>query len=513
MLSNEANGCRFQPKPNPLIIRYCEETTDASRPRANRNSIVIVAPWKTGLDVTKDRIRDHLGWLEVKATIGSGGDPIKMSQLADHITSSKNAISTQLRQAYCIVVTRGDDDIVHAFKLTVDTNENLFDTVKKDKKARIHETTLAPEALLPDGPFDVWREEEPRRRVKDLVSAFSEQAKLPKMLRRSELLNTVANGAEQGLLVLSLKRPDGTSRTWWRARIDEAALADGDLEVVQNAHAELSSLPTALVVPGALDGVGSSTKLEAAELLAYFAGGKTISVEEEGYTLSQAIPKCTEQVALASISDAVEAGLVWVTNGPASIWKEPVPAGVVNRMASIHPKPDPIPVQDITPETTPDAWNGEEATALSFRQALAKKRGVLDLPWPLVVDVIGQALNSRFIEAVAGPTAWPCEAHQAGSVSFKLPAKQTAAGGGGQGAPQGAPIPPRAPAAPFGQASLDTAALQNLVDALPDISDAAGSLTVRFKVAIELGEGETASPEVQQAIREALAKVSGEFAS
>jgi hypothetical protein len=48
--------------------------------------------------------------------------------------------------------------------------------------------------------------------------------KLPKMLRRKDLFDTVSNGCEQGLYVLSLPRPDGSARTWWRAQVDESAL-------------------------------------------------------------------------------------------------------------------------------------------------------------------------------------------------------------------------------------------------------------------------------------------------
>jgi hypothetical protein len=91
--------------------------------------------------------------------------------------------------------------------------------------------------------FDLWRQDEDRRRVKTIVGAFAERPKLPKMLRRKDLVDTMSNGCIQGLYVLSLPRPDGTARTWWRMPIDESELNDDALEAVQNSAAVLDSRP------------------------------------------------------------------------------------------------------------------------------------------------------------------------------------------------------------------------------------------------------------------------------
>jgi hypothetical protein len=104
------------------------------------------------------------------------------------------------------------------------------------------------------------------------VGAFAERPKLPKMLRRKDLLDTVANGAMQGLFALSLARPDGSARTWWRTRIDETALADDNLEAVQNSAATLESLDPGLVAPGVLEGLSWATGVKVADLVTYFNG-------------------------------------------------------------------------------------------------------------------------------------------------------------------------------------------------------------------------------------------------
>ena len=85
--------------------------------------------------------------------------------------------------------------------------------------------------MLPGGPYDLWRDGEPSRRVKDLVGAFAQFPKLPKMLRTKEILDTVAQGVRDGIWVARVLRPDRTARTFWRTAIDEPALKDSGLEV------------------------------------------------------------------------------------------------------------------------------------------------------------------------------------------------------------------------------------------------------------------------------------------
>ena len=67
---------------------------------------------------------------------------------------------------------------------------------------------MSADALLPDGPYDLWRAGETRRFVKDLVGAFAQFPHLPKMLNRKAILDTLVAGCEAGMFVLQLTRPD-----------------------------------------------------------------------------------------------------------------------------------------------------------------------------------------------------------------------------------------------------------------------------------------------------------------
>ena len=76
------------------------------------------------------------------------------------------------------------------------------------------------------------RADEQSRRVKDLVGAFAQFPKLPKMLRKKEIVDTVVDGVEAGIWVARAMRPDRSVQTFWRTAIDEPALDDAGLELV-----------------------------------------------------------------------------------------------------------------------------------------------------------------------------------------------------------------------------------------------------------------------------------------
>jgi hypothetical protein len=65
-----------------------------------------------------------------------------------------------------------------------------------------------------------------------------------------------------------------------------------------------------------------------------------------------------------------------------------------------------------------------DATALSLQTAISAKVAPprVTLPWSTLCKAINNALNSRFLEVVAGgPVSWPCEAQSAAAVEFRLP--------------------------------------------------------------------------------------------
>ena len=201
-------------KPNAEARRFIDETTAPDRPRTFRNAVVMVAPSRDGLDAARSRVREYLGWEEVRSQLkDQPQDPMREAILAKATEDARKAIPDAIRQAWSIVVTVNEQNDIQAFKITVG-GDPLFATVKADKRARIQETAISAEAMLPGGPYDLWREDEPSRRVKDLVGAFAENPKLPKMLRQKEILDTIDNGVQAGIFVAALTCPDKSVKTW-----------------------------------------------------------------------------------------------------------------------------------------------------------------------------------------------------------------------------------------------------------------------------------------------------------
>ena len=252
------------------------------------------------------------------------------------------------------------------------TDEPLFTTIKADKRARIQETAISSEAMMPGGPYDLWREGEKSRRVKDLVGAFAQFPKLPKMLRRKDILDTVMQGVQEGIWVAQVVRPDRTTKTFWRTAIDEPVQKGPESRGSSTGAATLSELAPDLLEYQKLPGLWSAEEISVKDVTDYFAGGHTVTVPREGYEETLVIPKCESLFVEDAVSQAVERGLVWLTNGPASILGEPVPAGVLSASATLQPPPDPITVHELMTESIPDAWKDGKTNALAISTALSQ---------------------------------------------------------------------------------------------------------------------------------------------
>jgi hypothetical protein len=208
-------------------------------------------------------------------------DVARLQTLKINIDKARARGPEAIRQAYCIVVTVSDKDEAQAFKLTV-TDDPHFETIKTDPRSRVQDTAITAEALLPDGPYNLWKGGETSRRVKDLAGAFAQLPHLPKMLKAQAIVETLVEGCVQGTFVLKLTRPDRTFRTWWRGRPDDAALNDPALELVLPEAAELAELSGELLSPGVLPTLWASDQITAQDVISYFDGTKVVQVDRGG---------------------------------------------------------------------------------------------------------------------------------------------------------------------------------------------------------------------------------------
>lgn len=483
-------------KPSAEAKRFLDETTGSDRPRVNRNAVLLLVPSKDGLELAIARVRDYIAWEIVREDVkrqqkDGNVDPARAQTLQINIDKAKGRIPEAVRQAYCLVVTVSEKDEVQAFKLTI-TEEPHFNLIKADKRSRVQDTAITADALLPDGPYNLWRSGEASRRVKDLAGAFAQFPHLPKMLKASAILDTLAEGCEKGIFVLRFVRPDGTSRTWWMSRPDENALSDSALELVLPAGAELNELSPPLLAPKRLPGLWDGEEITTKAVADYFKGVNVVQVTRDGYQEPLQVPKAGQAVVDTAIQAAVEDGTLWLLSGPASILGEPIPAGVLTPHARMCAPPEMIAAAGILPENLPEAWKDGGASGLAVATALSVKTGKT-LPWKTVRDVISGALQARFLELSEDSQAWPCDFPSAQFVKLKI-ATGVPAGAAGAGAGEST----RAPNVLVADAELNPSEIQELGDVMPGLLKlkAKANTPLRFQVRVEMGDGKTLpSPE------------------
>ncbi len=491
-------------KPSTVAKRFIDETTAPDRPRVYRNAVVLSVPSRDGLDAVRTRVREYLGWEEVGDQLKDQPiDPIRKQMLATETETARRRIPEAIRQAYSVVVTVSESNAIHAFKIVV-TGEPLFTTIKADRRSRIQETAISSEAMMPGGPYDLWRNDEPSRRVKDLVGAFAQFPKLPKMLRRKEILDTVVQGVQEGIWVAQVVRPDRTVRTFWRTAIDEPALKDSGLEVLLPEGATLSGLVPDRLEHQKLPGLWSASAINVQCVYDYFAGGHTVILPKEGYEDKLVIPKCESASVEAAILQAVERGFVWLTNGPTSILGEPVPAGVLTATAMLRQPPDPVAVEELMFGSIPYAWKDGKTNALAIATALSTQRSTT-LPWFTVRTAIDAGIRARWIELSDDSASWPCDLAGAQQVILQVPAGRGISVGEGKtdsSKPKGLLI---------AEAVLEANGIQDLADQIPDIAKAAVGNDLKFNVRVEFGGESAPDSEAVEEINKLLSEVSGKL--
>ena len=474
-------------RPSALAKRYLNETSGPNRPRVHRNAVVLAVPSRDGLDVMRSSVRDLLGWEDVSSQLQDQDvDPLRSERLRRELRDARDRLPSAIRQGYAVVVTVNENNDVHAFRLAAAAGP-LFLEIKNDERSRIKETAVDAEALLPGGPYDLWRDDEDARFVKDLASAFARDSRLPKVLNARVVLDTVLQGVERGLFVARLARPDSSGRTWWREPVESQAQHDPTLEVVLPHKAVLSSLPVGLLAPNVLPGLWQDERLALTQAKRYFSGKHTVTIAHDGWDEKQAIPGCEEDILEAALTEAVASGAVWLVNGPTSCWKENVPFTALDGRAELLPPPPLAAPAELTPDVLSDAWTNGETSGAAIVRALSQKRGAA-VPWGLVRESLAEAVRSRWLETVSGDGA-ALDYDRAGE--WRL-----------QRTKQDKPPPRPRPA----DLEVDGFQVQNVAELVPQLLEASAGYGLRFRlgVALEANAPESVRQQIDDMLKEAV---------
>jgi hypothetical protein len=500
-------------RPSAAAKRFIDETTSAAKPRVYRNAVILSVPSKDGVEMVRGRIADLLAWEQVESELRDQSrrgsvDAQRMQRLTVELERAKKLVPDAIRQAWCMMVTVSEANDIHAFKLGI-TDESLFVTLKSDPRSRLQETKITAAALLPGGPYDLWKEGETLRRVKDLASAFAQHPHLPKMLNATAITDTLVDGCVSGDFVLRLKRPDQTVRTWWRSRPDEDALKDTDMEVVLSTSAELAEIPCTLLRKGVAPGLWEAkTELPLSEFHAYFDGGRVVQIDCGGYFEGQQVPRASIKVVSAAIEKAVVDGDLWLVSGQTSLYKESIPAGVLTDMSLLLPTPEPIVAAAILEGNIPAAWKDNKATVAGMLSQLSFQRGK-PVPWYLLQQAVDGALRARLVELEAGSASWPCDPSTASKIFLKAVCGSS---GGSGGVPHGESTNQNRISL---HANLQPNELQDLAEELGRIMDlqAKHGVKIRFNLTVEMTSENALKPEAAAELRHAMSFSTGKWQS
>ena len=466
-------------RPSALAARYLAETTGADKPRVHRNVVVLAVPSRDGIAAARDAVRSLLGWEDVRRQLAEHAvDPLQGERLRKRIEEARRRVPDAIRAAWCIVVTLNEAGETQAFRLPADGGP-LFAQIKGDERSRIKETAVDAEALLPDGPYDLWRESDEARFVSELTRAFARNPRLPKFVKANIVADTIAQGIRRGLFVAELSRPDGSRRTWWREEPPQDVMQDDQLQVVLPEKAVLTDLPGKLLAPGddSLPGLWDSGSTTLGEMIGYFKGGHTVTVPREGYDEMEVVPRCDEEIVRASVGAAVEAGLLWLTNGPTSLWSEPVPEDVLGHAAKLRARPERIPASALMDDVLPGAWQDGSTNGADLTRALSHARGEA-MPWGAVCESIVASVDSRWLRTRDGDAEILHRAYRdAGRLVLERPPREPGPG------PAPAPLTQTRPTT-----DVEGHQVQDLADLVPDLLEASAGYQLKFRVQVVLDD-------------------------
>ncbi|HYU75067.1 MAG TPA: hypothetical protein VEL31_20560, partial [Ktedonobacteraceae bacterium] len=465
-------------------------------------------PSVEGLEAARNAIRDNQGWLQVESQLKGQEIDNNRRQLLELEKKKTQERSIELvKQAYTIVVTVSDKNEITAFKVVLRDNTSLFNVIKADSQARILEGAVTAEALLPEGPYNLWHEGETEYRVNDMEKAFAQFYRLPKMLNRKAIIETLLNGCRDGLFVLRSTRADHSCKTFWYDAPDSTNVKDLNLVVVLPEEAELTGIPSRLLSPGVLPELWSGAELRLQEVYSYFSGTRRIKGEFEGET--KAVPRAERNVVNEAIQAAVKEKRLWLLSGRASLLAEDVPVDLLTDDATIQAPPPPLAARDVIPDNLSEAWKGiTETTAREIAEALSSNMGKV-LPWLIVRDALTAAFNARFVERASGQ--WPCDYAGAGMVLVRQRTEE--AGDGEKGAAKEVHHPDAdfKPGLLVADAVMSVGEIQNLGDEIAALTKAGADLfgvEPKFSLRIEIMPKTNAEREKVEAFNGLLVEVS-----
>ena len=395
--------------PSPEVDAYFNITSGPGNPRTYRNAVIAVAPDRARLAGLRERVLRWLAWKDVEA----GDDakmlsPLQKKELARRSSDTEEGLTDAVRATYSVLLSVDEQGAIASSFLPPGSG-TLFERAKQVliEDERLLTTSLDPELFLPGSYLGLWGEGEKAKKAKDLVTAFAQFPRLPRLLGPEVLRASLARGVREGKIVLQLPRGDGSMRTIWRLEPSPEDLARPEAEVVPLAEAELHELQAELLMPDGCEGLwlADGAPLKADRIAGFFDGGSAPRV-----TSPEVIDKAVRATVQRGLLMARADGKVYLRQ---ALPDGPLPAGL-----DLLLPPPPVRGSDLGPRELPEAWDEAKTGLAAMASALSTRRGHA-VPWVLLRDAVTEALASRLFEVVEDGT-WPCGPDDMELVHFRI---------------------------------------------------------------------------------------------
>ena len=449
--------------PLSKVADFIRTSSSPDHPRTYQNIVLVVTPSVTGLHTAEHHIADWMAWGEIRNSsrfkeLDTNQQEIVKRREKETLMEAQTAV----KNAYEIVIYLHSDGTILARKFTVGA-QSLMAALLVEKPLRLFKEKMDAEALMPGGPYSEWPPTDAFIRVGELYGAFGRHARLPKLLSRQVVLNTVEDAVRRGILALRCRRSDGSEQWFWHCAIDMV-----DWEQIAEAWLPAGATPTNLhpstVTPDALTGLWPEDDrgVKLSGLYSWF-DGKHVFMEKAHPDYPpepRPIPAVDYKIVQQALTAAVMNGTLWLVYGNDSVFKEKPTAIQLDSEATLHHPPKFLAGIDFLPPVLPDAWTKEDEPKTSVEKLYAEIKALYGKPWPeaLFLEGLNAALAQGFIARISGkgPVA---SLTQDGSYALVIKAE--------------APPPPPPPSQDrrmTNMAKLSVQEVQSLAEEMPDLS-------------------------------------------
>lgn len=406
-----APSCAADPgkPPAPNVEAYFNITSGPGNRRTYRNAVIAVAPDRARLAGLRERVLGWLAWKEVE-----DGDDAKMmsdmqkKELVRRRKDSEDGLPDAVRATYSVLLAVDEQGAIES-KFLAPGSVTLFERAKQAliEDERLLATSLDPELFLPGSYLELWSEGEKSKRAKELITAFAQFPRLPRLLNPGVLQASLARGVREGKIVLQIPRGDGSMRTLWRVDPPVEDLSRPEAEVVPVAFAALHELQPDLLLPDRCEGL-------------WLADSAPLSLERiEGFFDGVHAPQVSSpEVFDKAVRAAVQRGMLMARCDGKVFLRQALPEGPLPHDMELLVPPPPVRGADLGPKELAEAWSDSQAGLAAIAKAISTRRGH-SVPWVLLRDAVSEALGARLFEVVDDGT-WPCGPDDMERVRFRI---------------------------------------------------------------------------------------------